>query len=55
MNVSEVVFRALQTGMCTYTELHTTLGLEAALNIIEVHQVAQYNKDKLDYFAKQDQ
>lgn len=52
VNVSEVVFRALSTGMCNYNELNTTIGLEGAMRIIEVWQVVQYNDSKLKYIAE---
>ena len=42
------MFQALQTGLVSYVELDTVLGLEDALNIIEVHQVAEHNKMLLD-------
>lgn len=45
MNMSEVCYRALMTGLCTYTELSSTIGLEGALNLIEAKQVAQYNEE----------
>lgn len=31
LNVSETVYRALLTGLCTYHQLNTCIGLEAAL------------------------
>jgi hypothetical protein len=54
LNVSETVFRALKTKMCTYHELNTCIGLEGAMNIIEVWQVADYNEEKLRYIAEQE-
>lgn len=54
LNVSETVYRALKTKMCTYYELNTCLGLEAAMNIIEVWQVADYNDEKMRYIAEQE-
>ena len=54
INVSEVAFRALQTGYCTYRELDSVLSLEDALNLIEVSQVASYNKEKIEYFSRQE-
>lgn len=54
LNVSEVVYRALKTKMCSYHELNTCLGLEAAMNIIEVWQVADYNDEKMRYIAEQE-
>ena len=32
------------SGLASYLELDTVLSLEDALNILEVHQVAEYNK-----------
>ena len=54
LNVSETVYRALLTGLCTYHQLNTCIGLEAALNMIEVKQVADYNEAKIKYFAQQE-
>lgn len=54
LNVSETVYRALLTGMCTYHQLNTCIGLESALNIIEVKQVADYNDAKMKYIADQE-
>lgn len=54
LNVSETVYRALLTGHCTYHQLNTCIGLEAALNMIEVKQVADYNEAKIKYFAQQE-
>ena len=53
VNISEVAFRALQTGFCSYYDLATRVGLEGALNMIEASQVAQYNKEKIRYFSEQ--
>lgn len=54
LNVSDTTYRALQTKMCTYHELNTCIGLEGVMNIIEVEQVATYNKAKIKYFASQE-
>lgn len=54
LNVSETVYRALTSKGCTYHELNTCIGLEGALNIIEVWQVAKYNEDKLKFYAEQE-
>lgn len=54
VNVSELVFRALQTKGCTYHELNTCIGLEGALNIIEVDQAIKYNDARLRYVAEQE-
>lgn len=54
LNVSEIVYRALMTGMCSYHELSTCIGFEAAFNIIEVKQVADYNESKIKYLASQE-
>ena len=48
VNVSKVASQALATGMCTYIDLGAVLSLEDALNIIEIHQVAEYNKQVIE-------
>lgn len=55
LNVSDTVFRALKTKGCTYHELNTYLGLEAAMNIIEVWQVVDYNESKLKHILEQEE
>lgn len=52
VNISSTCFNAIQTGLCTYVELDTVLGLEDALNILEVHRVMQYNKHIVDEILK---
>lgn len=52
-NVSELIFRALNTGMCTMGELNTTLDIEDALDLIECWQVVKYNDYKLKYLENQ--
>lgn len=47
-NVSTTVFQALQTGLVSYVELDSVLSLEDALDIIEVHQVAEENKRRFE-------
>ena len=42
--MSDIAYRALMTGLCTYTELGATIGLEGALDLIEAKQVAEYNE-----------
>lgn len=54
VNVSETAFRAMQTGYCTYMDLYTKIGLEGALNLIEIWQVAEYNRNKIEYFSRQE-
>nr|DAF69046.1 MAG TPA: hypothetical protein [Caudoviricetes sp.] len=54
LNVSETVYRALQTKLCTYHELNTCIGLEGAMRIIEIEQVATYNEQKIKFLASQD-
>ena len=44
MNVSEIAFRALQTGLCSYLDLSSKIGLEGALNIIEIDVVTKHNE-----------
>ncbi|WP_171334467.1 hypothetical protein [Acinetobacter stercoris] len=34
----------LESGLASYCELDSVLSLEDALNILEVHQVMQYNQ-----------
>lgn len=53
VNISEVAYRAIQTGLCTYMDLNTRIGLEDALNIIEVEQVAKHNEDTMRYAQEQ--
>ena len=48
VNVSKVTSQVLATGMCTYIDLGAVLSLEDALNIIEIHQVAEYNKQVIE-------
>ena len=47
------MFQALQTGLVSYVELDTVLGLEDALDIIEAHQVAKENQRRLDELARE--
>ena len=54
VNVSEVAFRAMQTGYCSYNDLSSCIGLEGALNIIEISQVAKYNEEYIKYLHEQD-
>lgn len=44
INISTVASAVLKTGLASYCELDTSLGLEDALNIIEADQVAKYNE-----------
>lgn len=53
VNVSKVASQVLATGMCTYIDLDTRLSLEDALNIIEIHQVAEYNKQVIESHVNQ--
>lgn len=53
VNVSKVASQVLATGMCTYIDLGAVLGLEDALNIIEIHQVAEYNKQVIELHGNQ--
>lgn len=52
-NVSNTVFQALQTGLVSYVELDSVLGLEDALNIIEVDQVAKNNERTIQEISKE--
>uniref|UniRef100_A0AB39C8T4 Tail-fiber/lysozyme protein n=1 Tax=Acinetobacter phage vB_AbaM-SPB TaxID=3236747 RepID=A0AB39C8T4_9CAUD len=52
VNTSELIYRALKTGMCTLScELKTTLDLEDVLDIIECWQVTQYNETKIKHLV----
>lgn len=53
INVSETVYRAMQAGL-TYRDLSTWCGFEAAMNVIEVQQVADYNREKIRYLSEQE-
>ena len=44
VNVSNIASQVILSGLASYLELDTVLSLEDALNILEVHQVAEYNK-----------
>ena len=48
MNESKEASQVLSTGISTYIDLGAVLGLEDALNIIEIHQVAEYNKQVIE-------
>ncbi|WP_211286030.1 hypothetical protein [Xenorhabdus innexi] len=39
-----MVFQIVTAGYATYHELATVYGLEAAMNLIEIGQVSDYNK-----------
>ena len=54
-NMSEIVFRALQTGLCTYMDLKTRIGYESAMNIIEADQVMKYNEAKIRYLLEKEE
>ncbi|MDC9598782.1 hypothetical protein [Xenorhabdus anantnagensis] len=43
-NVSGIVYQVVTSGHATYHDLSTIYGLESALNLIEIHQVSEYNK-----------
>ncbi|WP_374053301.1 hypothetical protein [Xenorhabdus taiwanensis] len=47
-NVSSIVYQVVTSGYATYHELSTIYGLEAALNLIEIHQVSEYNKQLME-------
>ncbi|AFU62305.1 hypothetical protein AVV48_gp56 [Acinetobacter phage phiAC-1] len=40
--------------MCSYQELNSCIGLEGALRIIEVWQVATYNENKIKYLLNKE-
>ncbi|MDE1479978.1 hypothetical protein KKJ17_14895 [Xenorhabdus bovienii] len=54
MNVSSVAYQVITSGYATYSELSTIYSLEDALNLIEVHQVSEYNKRLVDELSKSD-
>ncbi|EOJ8666981.1 hypothetical protein AB7250_07785 [Providencia stuartii] len=41
------------SGLATYTELTTTLGLEDAMNLLEIHHVNEYNKQVMKELSQQ--
>nr|BEP20159.1 hypothetical protein SUGSMm_09560 [Morganella morganii subsp. sibonii] len=52
MNVSVIVKDVVESGYATYTELSTMLGLEDAMNLLEIHQVNEYNKRLIEEIQK---
>ncbi|CAM8273701.1 TPA: hypothetical protein OUE28_003482 [Morganella morganii] len=52
MNVSVIVKDVVESGYATYTELSTVLGLEDAMNLLEIHQVNEYNKRLIEEIQK---
>ncbi|WP_272683271.1 hypothetical protein [Providencia sp. PROV156] len=52
-NVSSVVREIACSGLATYTELTTTLGLEDAMNLLEIHHVNEYNKQVMKELSQQ--
>ncbi|MBC8947081.1 hypothetical protein [Xenorhabdus indica] len=53
-NVSSIVYQVVTSGYATYHELSTIYGLEAALNLIEINQVSEYNKRLIEELSKSD-
>ena len=49
--MSKVVNQVMLSGLATYAELDSILGLEDALNILEVHQVSEYNKQVVQKYG----
>lgn len=43
----------MQAGL-SYRDLNTWCGFEAALNVIEIQKVVDYNREKLKYMAEQE-
>jgi hypothetical protein len=41
------------SGLASYIELDTVLSLEDALNIMEVHQVTEYNKQLVQKYGNE--
>jgi hypothetical protein len=41
------------SGLASYIELDTVLSLEDALNILEVHQVNEYNKQLVQKYGNE--
>lgn len=54
VNMSGLIHRALGTGLCTLSELKTTLDIEDTLDLIEHWQVVQYNESKIKHLYEQD-
>ncbi|KNZ83876.1 hypothetical protein AKG16_19025 [Morganella morganii] len=52
VNVSVIVKDVVESGYATYTELSTVLGLEDAMNLLEIHQVNEYNKRLIEEIQK---
>lgn len=44
VNVSYLASQVMTTGLASYVELDSVLGLEDVLNILEVFQVSEHNK-----------
>ncbi|KLU14523.1 hypothetical protein AFK69_10085 [Xenorhabdus sp. GDc328] len=53
-NVSSIVYQVVTSGYASYHELSTIYGLEAALNMLEIHQVSEYNKRLIEELSKSD-
>ncbi|HEM6868941.1 TPA: hypothetical protein U2I64_001618 [Providencia stuartii] len=53
LNVSSVVREIVVSGFATYSELSTTLGLEDAMNLLEIHHVNEYNKQVMKELSQQ--
>ncbi|OBU13011.1 hypothetical protein AYY18_14205 [Morganella psychrotolerans] len=52
VNVSVIVKDVVESGYATYVELSTVLGLEDAMNLLEIHQVTEYNKRIIEDIQK---
>ncbi|WP_258086948.1 hypothetical protein [Xenorhabdus bovienii] len=53
-NVSSIVYQVVTSGHATYHDLSTIYGLESALNLIEIHQVSEYNKRLIEELSESD-
>ena len=52
INTSPTAYQALKTGLVSYIDLRTRIGLEAALNVIEIDMVTKHNNAVLEEHFK---
>ncbi|WP_144366002.1 hypothetical protein [Snodgrassella communis] len=53
VNVSNIASQVIMSRLASYIELDTVLSLEDALNILEVHQVNEYNKQLVQKYGNE--
>jgi hypothetical protein len=53
VNVSNIASQVIMSGLASYIELDTVLSLEDALNILEVHQITEYNKQLVQKYGNE--